>query len=222
MFNKKLKIVSFLTILLILIICLPFLANFGLFPTSANIGNWVENAYFIRLDSFADLFNYLPDHYKLSEPTEKPTNEDIEKIESFLSKRRKKEVNLNADNIILKSYNLHRDSENILLFSFKDVYKSESGASYMIPLVLCLKYSDGTLFYFDGSIIGNSQGWMQDKFPIYESSYSEDSLEITRIFIYYLTAVNNILLTKDSDNYSQQITLLYSAYIWLFKFEVID
>lgn len=83
MFNKKLKIVSFLIILLILIICIPFLANFGLFPTSANLSNWKENDEFIRLDSFTDLFNYLPDNYTLSESTEKPTNEDIEKIELF-------------------------------------------------------------------------------------------------------------------------------------------
>lgn len=220
MFSKRHKIISFLVVLLILIICIPFLVNFNL-PTSANTNNWKDE--FVRMDSFATLFNYLPDNHTLSESAEKPTDEDIEKIEVFLSKYSKKEVNLKADNIILKSYNLQRYNEDILLFSFKTEYKSQfDGSSYITPLVLCLKYSDGTLYYFYRFILGNSHGWIQDKLPNYQSQYSESSLETTRIFIYYLTAIDNLLLTKNSNNYSREITMLYSSYIWLFEFGIID
>lgn len=95
----------------------------------------------------------------------------------------------------------------------------------MTPLVLCLKYTDGSLYYLCSGtaiIVGNSQGWIQDKFPNYKSNYSESGLETMRIFISYLTAIDNLLLTKNLDNHSEKITLLYSAYIWLFEFKIIS
>jgi len=163
----------------------------------------------VRMDSFYSLMNYLPDNYSIEKNDKILSNDELLSINNMTEKYLKsiyKNFKFNLEKISQKSFNLKSYQDDLSLYIIYTNFELTGN-----PLVYCIKYEDGKLYYIlsaysNPNLCGCSDGWVADK--IYWPHDSEAD-RINLFYISYLAKINNSIV-MDKPNRTKQITLLNS------------
>jgi hypothetical protein len=163
----------------------------------------------VRLGSYIELLNYLPDHFQYTKTDDKLTLDEINKAETFLEKLYKNDHKLNNEKPVLSSFHLTNANETITVFKINAEYRKG---------FLCFRYKDGPLYFIDtasetSNYCGSSDGWF---IPIYSynNAPNPDPSLLENYYMDYLTKIDYSII-KDSPNRTKQITDLYATSLWI-------
>lgn len=158
-----------------------------------------------RLDSYTNLLNYFPDHFKITKSEQKLTTDQLKSAQTYIEKVFK--------NLKEKETVPDLTKEKILPLSLeKDGLKMDL---FLVGNTLIIRYPNQTL-YFINYIFGNmlpmgcSDNWYVQR----ESPFHDD--KNSRLFNGYLDYINYSILF-DKPNRTTQITDLYVTYIWVIQ-----
>jgi hypothetical protein len=154
---------------------------------------------FVRLNSFYDLLNFMPDNYQYHQSKDELSIDEKHNLEKVLKNC---ECFVNPDfEKPLKSYRLTDGHETIAVIVFHQG--------------ICIRYSDNSLYCMveksQNHLCISTDGWKIELFSNLKNQSDEEFY-----FLDYLGKVNYSIL-KDKPNRTKQITDLFAIFLWVFK-----